>query len=355
MIVIPLIVWLPLLLFSLIDGLALGTSVRIPFLLDIAVQVKYLVALPVLIGVEWMVHRSVVPAVRQFEERAIVRGDDIPHFRRIVASTIRLRNSVVVELVLIAFVYTVGHAIWRQNLPTEGSTWFAFPTAQGAHLTRAGYWYAWVSAPVLQFLLLRWYFRIVVWAVFLWRVSRLQLHLIPTHPDGAAGLGFLNEVLYSFGLLPFAQGAMMSSLLAERIFYYGAKLTEFKGEIATLLVVMILVFLGPLAVFSLDLWATKLVGLRTYGRLGSSYVLEFDRKWLHGGAAPDEALVGSADIQSLADLSGSYDVVRGMRATPFGIEHVIFVALVTAAPIVPLVLTMIPLEELIKKVAGALF
>ena len=349
--VITLFVWLPLLVLSLLDGLALGHAVQIPFLLDIAAQTKYLVALPLFLAAEALVHHAVVPTVRQFEERAIVRGADVERFRRIIASTVRLRNSLVVELALIALVYTAGHAVWRQNMTTEASTWFV----QGGQLTRAGYWYAWVAAPLLQFLLLRWYFRLVVWGVFLWRVSRLELHLIPTHPDGAAGLGFLNESLYAFTLLPFAQGCMMSSLLAERIFYHGAKLTQFKGEIGTLLVVMILLFLGPLAVFSRKLWTTKIKGLRQYGRLGSGYVLEFDRKWLHGGHAPDEALVGSADIQSLADLSGSYDVIRGMRPAPFGLQQVMFLAIVTAAPIVPLVLTMIPLEELIKKVAGALF
>jgi hypothetical protein len=355
LILIPLIVWFPLLIFSVIDGLAIGHSVKLPFLHDIAVQAKYLIALPLFIAAETLVHRALGPVVQQFEKRAIIRDEDRDRFRRIVSSSLRLRNSVVVEILLIAVVYTAGHALWRQNIPADASTWFAIQTDRGVQLTKAGWWYGFVSAPILQFLLLRWYFRLAVWATFLWRVSRMRLHLVPIHPDGAAGLGFLNEALYAFGLLPFAQGVMMSSMIADRIFHFGDKLPSFKGEIATLLVVMLLIFLGPLAVFARQLWRTKIAGLRNYGNLGSSYVIEFDRKWLHRGAKPDEELVGSSDIQSLADLSGSYEIVRGMRATPFGWDSLVFVALTTAAPIVPLVLTMIPLEELIKKVAGALF
>jgi len=148
---------------------------------------------------------------------------------------------------------------------------------------------------------------------------------------------------------------MMAGILADRIFYFGAKLTAFKGEIATMVIAMALVFLGPLCVFIPRLFATKRVGLRDYGRLGSEYVLGFDHKWLHGGAPADEELVGSGDIQSLADLSGSFDIVRSMRPTPFSLDQIIFLVLMTAGPIAPLILTMIPLEELLKKVAGAVF
>jgi hypothetical protein len=222
-------------------------------------------------------------------------------------------------------------------------------------LTRAGWWYAWVSAPVLQFLLLRWYYRLLVWTLFLWRTSRLDLHLVPTHPDQAAGLGFLTEALYAFGMVPMAQGFMMAGILADRIFYFGAKLTAFKGEISTLVIAMALLFLGPFCVFTKQLFTAKREGLREYGRLGSDYVLGFDRKWLRGGAPPDEELVGSGDIQSLADLAGSFDIIRSMRPTPFALGQIIYLVVMAAAPIAPLVLTMIPLEELLKRVAGAIF
>jgi hypothetical protein len=85
------------------------------------------------------------------------------------------------------------------------------------------------------------------------------------------------------------------------------------------------------------------------------YVREFDAKWLRGGAPADEPLVGSGDIQSLADLGNSLEVVRTMRIAPVSKEAILQLVGATLAPIVPLVLTMMPLEELLKKLFGIMF
>jgi hypothetical protein len=116
-----------------------------------------------------------------------------------------------------------------------------------------------------------------------------------------------------------------------------------------------LLVLGPLLFFSPRLMAAKRTGLREYGILASRYVGEFDRKWVRGGAADDEPLVGSGDIQSLADLGNSFQVVRDINPFPFGRDTIIQLAFFTVLPGLPLVLTMIPLEELITKLVGAVF
>ena len=97
----------------------------------------------------------------------------------------------------------------------------------------------------------------------------------------------------------------------------------------------------------------KRTGLREYGILASRYVSEFDLKWVRGGADDDEELIGSGDIQSLADLGNSFQVVRDVKPFPFGRDTVIQLVVVTLLPVSPLVLTMIPLEELIMKLIGA--
>jgi hypothetical protein len=84
-------------------------------------------------------------------------------------------------------------------------------------------------------------------------------------------------------------------------------------------------------------------------------VREFDVKWLRGGAPADEPLVGSGDIQSLADLGNSYEVVRTMNAAPVSKEAILRLTAAVLVPIVPLMLTMMPLEELLKKLLGILF
>jgi hypothetical protein len=212
-----------------------------------------------------------------------------------------------------------------------------------------------VSLPIFQFLLVRWYFRLFIWTRFLWQVSRIELSLVPTHPDRVGGLSFLSNTVDAFAVLAVAHGALLAAQLANRIFFVGAALTQFKAEIAVLVIFLLCAVLGPLLAFTPQLVQAKRKGLREYGTLAERYVREFDAKWLRSGAPPDEPLVGSADVQSLADLANSYEVVRTMRIAPITREAIVRLAAATLVPIVPLLLTMMPLEELLKKLFAILF
>jgi hypothetical protein len=143
--------------------------------------------------------------------------------------------------------------------------------------------------------------------------------------------------------------------MANPIFFAGAKLTDFKMEIIGTMAFLLLLVLGPLLFFSPGLMRAKRTGLREYGILASRYVSEFDLKWVRGGATDDEQLIGSGDIQSLADLGNSFQVIRDIKPFPFGRDTVIQLVFFTLLPGLPLVLTMIPLEELIAKLLGAIF
>lgn len=355
-IIISLFAWLPLLLLSTLEGRMLGGSAVVPFLLDVEVHIKFLVALPLLIAAELVVHWRMRSLVNLFLERRLIPEGAMARFEAAIASAFRLRNSVLAEVLLIALVYGVGVlVVWRHYMALGTTTWYATPSSDGSTLSLAGMWYGYVSLPIFQFLLCRWYFRLFIWTRFLWQVSRIELSLIPTHPDRVGGLGFLSNIVYAFSLLVLAHGALLAGQLANRIFYLGAALPDFKGEIALMVVFVLALVLGPLLVFAPQLAQAKRTGLREYGTLAERYVREFDAKWLRGGAPADEVFVGSGDIQSLADLGNSLEVVRTMRLVPLTKEMIIRLAAVTLVPVAPLALTMMPLEELLKKLAGILF
>jgi hypothetical protein len=109
---------------------------------------------------------------------------------------------------------------------------------------------------------------------------------------------------------------------------------------------------GPLLVFSPQLAAAKRTGLREYGALAERYVRLFDGKWLRGGADTNEPLMGSADIQSLADMGNSFAVVRTMRLAPIGRDAVLELAACVLVPLIPLLLTVMPVEQLVNKLIG---
>ncbi|MDD5630858.1 MAG: hypothetical protein PHI13_02345 [Methylococcales bacterium] len=352
-IVISLLTWLPLLVLSVLSGQALGGAIKVPFFYDVDVHVRFLVALPLLLVAELVVHQRIRLIVKQFVERGIVPPQVHPQFEALIVSAMRLRNSVVIEVLLIILVLTVGHYLWLSQT-LESATWYAAIVDGHRHSSPAGYWYAYVSIPVFQFLLLRWYFRIIIWARFLWQVSRLDLHLVPTHPDRAAGLGFLGGSAAAFMPLLLAQGALLAGNIANHIFYAGETLLYFKPEIAVFTIFSLLLVLGPLCVFAPRLAQTKRQGLLEYGALASRYVEGFDQKWLRGGAPLDEQLVGTGDIQSLNDLAGSFEVVYSMRPFPFGKTVVLQTAIAALLPVLPLALTMISLEDIVKRLLGIL-
>lgn len=356
-VVIALVAWLPLLVLSTLASLQ-GYRAEVPFLADFAVHARFLLAMPLLIVAELVVHQRMRSVVSQFLERQLVPEGAMPRFHAAIASALKLRDSVFIEAALVALVYAVGvQVVWRHYTVPAAATWYVAPTAGGggSRLSLAGVWYGYVSMPLFQFLLCRWYFRLFVWARFLWHVSRLDLRVQPLHPDRAGGLGFLGGTSDALGPFVAAHGALLAGMIANQIFHLGAALPDFRTEVLVTIVVLLCVTLGPLLVFAPQLARSRRTGSREYGTLAARYAREFDAKWLRGGAAADESLLGSGDIQSLADLGNSFEVVRTMRPVPFASRAVVQLAFTTLAPIVPLALTMMPLDELVKKLFGILF
>ncbi len=356
-IVISLFAWLPLLILSMLGGRAWGDGVTVPFLVDLEVHARFLLALPLLIVAELVVHQRMRPVARQFLERGLIPERSRARFDLAMASAVRLRNSIAAEVLLIALVYLVGALyVWpRFNIGLAVSTWYAVPTGGGQHLSPAGWWLVYVSLPLFQFILFRWYFRLFVWVRFLWQVARCELSLVPTHPDRAGGLGFLSLTVVAFAPVLLAHGVLLSGLIADRIFFHAASLLDFKAQVAVVVVFLLAIVLGPLLLFMPHLGSARRVGLREYGTLAQRYVREFDDKWLRGRAPADEPLVGSADVQSLADLGNSFELVRSMRVVPFTRDTLVQLAVITLLPLVPLLLTMVSLEELLKGLLKVVF
>jgi hypothetical protein len=318
--------------------------------------VRFLVALPLLILAEMVVHQRLRPIVWQFLERDLIAESSRARFEEALPAAARLRNSVMAEVLLLAIVYFVGVIyVWPQYGALDVATWYATPEDGARRLSAAGWWLVYVSIPLFQFMLLRWYFRLFIWIRLLWHVSRCELKLLPTHPDRAGGLGFLTNTPVAFAPLLAAHGALLAGLIANQIFFQGATLLDFKVDLVAFVAVLLVAVLGPLLLFVPHLSKARRVGLREYGTLAQRYARAFDNKWLRGGAAADEPLLASADIQSLSDMGASFDVIREMNLVPFRKDAVLQLAVITLLPVAPLLLTMMPLEELFKRVLQVVF
>ncbi len=339
--------WLPLCLLVLVASPD-PQSARLSFLRDVDVHVRLLVALPVLIASELIVHTRLRLIIRQFVERRIILPEDLPRFQSLIESALRLRNSVPLEVALAVCVYTFGVFVSRNWTALDAGRWYSTPQG-GWQLTPAGFWYVLVSLPIVQFILLRWYLRLFIWFRLLWQISRGRLNLIPTHPDHCAGVAFLGDSVYAFQPILFAQGAMLGGLIGNRVINSGDSLLSFRTTAVSLLVFLLLVVLGPLLMFTPKLARTKRRGLRTYGLVAQRFVEDFDRNW----GRPDSAITNTAfepDVDALAMLGLSYSVVRDMRLFPFARNDIVTLAVTTAIPLLPLVFTIWSPQELLSRV-----
>ena len=348
------ITWLPLLLLSVAEGHA-WSGVPLPFLYDIDTHIRMLIAAPLLLWAELRVYRELPRLVRRFVLDGVITDAVRPQYEAAIASALRLRNSVTAEVLLIAFVYGVGVPfVWRDQVALDVNSWYATAMDGRLHPWLAGWWAGLVAIPVFQFLCVRWYWRLIIWARFLWQVSRMDLKLEPAHPDGAAGLHFLAYVDRTFRPLLLAFGTVLAGLMANKIFYAGGRLLDFRVELAGTVVLLVFAILGPLLAFAPALRVARRNGMDEYGTLGQRYASEFDSKWIRGSGAAGEPLLGSADIQSLADLRNSFLVIQGIPSVPFGMKNVITLALVTLLPVAPLLLTTFSVEELFDRVLKVL-
>lgn len=347
------ICWVPLALLSLAQGHFLG-GVKLFFLHDIETHVRFLVSLPVLLLSEVIVRERIGPVLRNFVERQVVSPEELPKFYAAVNSATRIHNSVAAEIALFVLVFTAGRWTWRLQIAPDIASWYAYSQGGQLHLTMAGYWFAFVSVPLFQFILLRWYVRYLIWFWFLLRVSHLTLQLPVLHPDGAGGLGFLGETSLAFAPLLFAHSALLAGQIASRVLYDGGKLMASELTIIGFSVFSIVAAVAPLLSFTTKLIGAKLRGLEKYGAFASSYVMDFDQKWLQG-KVNDERALGSGDIQSLADLGNSFSAAREMRPVPIAIDEIILLFVLTIAPFVPLLLTIMPLDELLTRAFKLVF
>jgi hypothetical protein len=347
--VLVIITWLPLLALSLVQGLAFGPRVRIPLLFDYSVYGRFLVGLPLLIIAEVVIDPALRRAVRSFVASGLVQETELAEFQSALDRAARMRDSGLTELVLFVLACAPLFVVFEHKEWLSGgiSTWQSTSTG---HLSYAGWWFALVSTPIVRFIMFRWVWRMFVWAAFLRRISLIDIHLLPTHPDFLGGLGFLPWAQQRFGILFAAAGAVIAGQFANWIFHSGEKLSDFKFLILGFVVMAVAVVMAPLFLFQPRLLELKRTGLLEYGKLANEHMELFDRKWVRNIRPEGERLLGTPDISSQADLGNSYFVIRDMNIIPITKQGVILVALQASAPMLVLVLIATPVEQVIQTV-----
>src|SRR5262245_12971675 len=309
----------------------------------IGAHARLLLAIPLFfIGETWVVPRMAAFA-GTIRRSGVVPPGAWPALDSEVARTRRMANWWWPEAVCLLVAILMEVAGWR--LQTYGET----GTLDPARTSLSFLTYFLAGLTLFRFLVFRWVWKLALWCRFLWRVSRLDLHLIAGHPDREGGLGALEIVHERFTPLIVALSIIECASLAESISTGTLAVGAVYPTLALLLLLDGALFLGPLLVFTDKLWARRTKGVERYADLAARYVTAFEAKWTGDGTPDDSTLLGTADVQSLADLGNAFTVVKGMRWITVGPRLLTTMTIAAVVPLTPLLLFRYPIAELAQK------
>lgn len=347
-----LVTWLPIAIWAMLWRRAFPGEVAEPLLQHFGVHVRCLLAIPLLMIAEVagdLLPRRLLP---YFITSGLVKEETNPQFVEIVRAAVRMRDSWTAWAGILALtVLSVlggrndsGHlheVIWANS---EGGTQLGF----------AGWWFLFVVRPFFTFLLLVWVWRLLVCNVLLWRISRLDLQLVPTHPDRIGGLGFLEDIPMIFSPVVLAMSAVIASRWAHDVLYHQIQLNSLKIPLAVFVVAMMIMFLAPLTFFSRSLRRLKGHSLLDYGALVGKHGRLVRRRWIVGEEISEPPLLQAAELGPVIDTVGMYEVVAGIRAVPIGKRSLLAIALPAFLPLIPVWAIEIPIKEMLLKLVSAL-
>jgi hypothetical protein len=340
-----LITWLPLVLWALFNGRVFPGQVDEPLLQHFGIHVRFLIAVPLMIMGEAMMHKLMVRLIPYFQQSGLIQDEQQGAFKEIIQGVIRLRN--LTKPWLITVVLILAWTIFRPAAPDEHElNW-----AAGGF---GGFWFRYVSRPIFTILLAGWLWRLTLLVILLKRIAGIGLNLVPTHADRAGGLGFLEKLPTAFSLFALAVSSVLASQLAHEVVYHGVHVQSLKGLLVAFLIVVIGLCITPLLVFIGPLAAAKRQALLEYGTLVGQHGRQVRRRWILGEKLDDDSLLDAQEIGPVADTLALYDAVKNMRIAPIGKSAIMGVALPALIPLLILLSIEVPIKDVLTKLLGIL-
>jgi len=345
-----LVTWLPIAVWALVRGRFINAATGEPLLQHFGVHVRCLVAIPMMILGEATLHKATRRYFPQFIASGIVDDATRPGFEAAVRTVRRWRDST------LPWLFVIGTALtWtlvdRMVINGDEMSW-AFDSK--GSLGFGGAWFAYVVRPIFVGLLLGWLWRIALLATLLVRLGRLDLSLVPSHPDRAGGLGFLEKLPTAFAPVSFGLSAMLAAHWAHQLVYHGQTLGALRMPAAVFVVVWSLVLLIPLATLLPLLHATKLAALPSYAAMVAEQGRLVRRRWIDGTTKVDAALLEPVGVGPICDAAAMYGQVRAMRILPIGRTSIAAILLPIVVPMLIVVTLRIPLGKLLLGLVKAL-
>jgi hypothetical protein len=343
---VALVSWLPIAIWAAVTGRLGALTFSEGVVRHIELHVRCLIALPLLVLSEPIADRVIGAIVGNFPTSGLIPPVDQPAFDRVIASAKRLRDSRLAWGLIAAFVVviTVGAA----GRPLDPGLTATAGVGFGRN------WATFVVRPLFLLMLLAWIWRLVLTWILFARIGRLDLQLVPSHPDRVGGLGFVQLQPAAFSLVVFTLSGVVCASVAQQIVEQHLHLASFQGPLVALVVLLVVFFLCPLTAFGARLRHTRMRGRFQYGTLAGRHVRGLHMRWVEGKTVEDDAILDAPEIGPAADVATLYELATRMRALPLSLQPLMAVVLPAVLPLLPVATLEIPLKEILSKVMGML-
>ena len=341
--------WLPIVVWALVEGRALDLSDHESLMRHYGINVRCLIAIPLFIIGERALHDTVVRIASQFVSSGIVSPAVQPAFEATLRNVGRMRDSSLPWILVFGLTLT-----WLMvDHPDAHEDALAWARSADGKLGFGGWWFSYVARPVFVALLAGWLWRILLIAYWLWRVGRLDLSLVPTHPDRAGGLGFVERLPNAFELVSLAVSAAVASRWAHEITVHGTTLEPYKLVAAALVIVWTLLALLPLLALAPALHAARARAMAAYSTLVGEQGRLVHRRWILREPVDNAPILDAPEIGPVADASTLFDSVKRMRIVPIGKTAIAKILIPLAIPMAIVAALQVPVGELLMKVVKA--
>lgn len=349
--------WLPLVIFNAIDG-TLYTGVSNPFVDDIAMHARILIALPVLILIRKVIDvksSGVIKYVSDFlldpADRQKLLDVKLPRFRKLACSSL---TELILLMIILGSILSIVKSGVYGGLQGGDTSWKFAGLPEDNVMSLAGKWAVFVSIPFFQFMLLQWLWRYIVWMMLLFHISRLPLKLLPTHADRSGGLGILILAQRSFSFIFAAGSLVLSGQLIGYIIKSPDDILMVQRVGIGYIILSVILLMLPLVFFIGRLVKTKQLGLLHLSELGIEMSQTFEKEWLNKEPFEDRVEKRQVDPSMAYDYSSMYDVLQQLRVVPITLRDVIGIAVSLALPFVPILFVYYSAAEVLAKILGLL-
>jgi hypothetical protein len=340
--------WLPLLIMKLL----FDRGNLVPFLRDYGVNARMFLAIPVLIIGQPLMEAHFRLIVDHVYKVRLLDETGLAKVKRIISEMMRLGDSVFPEIIILLLI-AIRTSTAYQSLVVD-SPWMIYRTGNDFHLNMAGWYTVLVTATIFQFLLGLNLWKWLLWTIFAFRFSRLNLRVVATHPDENGGLSFLGMTPLAFAPIAFATTLVIGATFRREILHHSAHLKDFMLPGIVLVAIFAILALGPLVFFVPRLAKVRRRGILDYAVLGQLQSTDFHDKWVVHRADHEAEFMGAPEISTLCDYGSAYQNVENMKPFPTDRGALAGLAIAILIAALPTVIAQIPLVVILKQLLGAL-